>query len=178
MITFMWHYQHKATGMVLVIVLLVIQLICLITWYVMENVLLQQKISQDLQSRHHLWYEAVSLLPQIENRIMTTNPACLISKADNLIKQPISWWQDVGCAGNLAKLQYYYVIEFLGSNPCAMVQKNGASFWRLTLFIRTLQRPTRLLLQSIVVKANLSPLVCRGSRYVIKKGRQQWREID
>lgn len=177
----MLHY-HNQKGFVLLIVLFFMQALMLLNWYAIENVLLFMKFNRNTALHDLMYHQADTLLSHIESATISHLPDCIIhlSLTDQLIKNPLIWWQSQACSGNFHEFQYYYVIEPLTIDCCAFIdpiKKSSAEYFRITLFIHSNRDNARFFFQSTLVRpALLQP--CQGIQHSVEIGRQSWRELD
>ena len=175
--------MNMKNGFVLPTVLLFMQLFALLGLYCLQAARMEWKMNRDeWQYRQYEW-KAFSLLHDLEDTFHdATCNAPLMSTAE-LVKKPDLWWELSSCGGNLAGNQYYYVVEFLGSDPCATIlvegnQKTTAAFYRVTLrFLPEKNRNIKILLQSTIALPNDDASLCADQSHVVVAGRQMWRRI-
>lgn len=161
-------------------VLAFLQIFALLSWYGLENSRLTFKTTQHFLQRQQWLNQAEYQLRIIETHLLDRLPPCTISReaAQELIKRPLDWWHsEVTCAGNFQGVEYHYVVEWLGDDPCAELTQMAARYYRITLLFQPLANNEKLFLQSTLAKpANLLQH-CDGLPHAIIIGRQQWREI-
>lgn len=175
---------RKEKGFVLLIVLFFMQMLILMSWYSMEDILLFQKFNRNFAAHDLIYHQADNLLSSIESATISHLPDCIIplSLADQLIKNPLIWWQSHGCSGNFHEIQYYYVIEPWTIDSCAIIEpinKAGAEYLRITLLMRSNRKDTRFFFQSTLIRLGINPSEqCHGIQHNVREGRQSWRELD
>ena len=165
--------KKKEKGFALVIVLVMMQMLAVLSWYAIANVLLIKKSVGNTIKRHRAWYQSMQILHRLEAEVLNQNPVCLIDPM-YLVDKPLSWWQSsLTCTGNFQGLQYYYVVEFLGEDACAKVEYTQyiAAYYRITLFYES------ILLQTTIAKPSLLHESCQGMHHSVMLGRQSWREL-
>ena len=118
-----------------------------------------------------------------ENQLQHTIPSCLIptTASADLVNRSLSDWQSsVSCAGNFQAFQYYYVVEYLEEDPCALIESVSpaltAYYYRLTLI--GWLGDTKTMLQSTVVTPRNTGVLCDGEKRIVTIGRQRLREIQ
>jgi hypothetical protein len=128
--------------------------------------LMRQQQIEESQARAALSFALKELEVQLPNcMIEATSPF-------QLARMPKTWWQAHGCVMG----SYYYAIEFLGHDPCALVDKKEnnqlitADYYRITLYGKSI-------LQSIEVKSSFAITACSGKLHTILAGRQMLREL-
>lgn len=173
--------NHHA-GFVLIIVLIFMQILSLLSWYTVENVLLEIKTTRNFIKQQRLLNQAELFLDQIEQEVLVQLPSCQIPpmNPEAYKSQSIAWWQSVSCAGNFQRFQYYYVIESLGADPCAYLahDKSWADYYRITLFVSTESIQSNVFLQSTVVLPIQYAQQCNEKQHAVQLGRQSWRVIN
>jgi len=176
---------HRQNGFVILIVLVFMQILILLNWYVINNVLLLTRFSKNMAVHDLLYHQAKCVLTRVEAEVVSNLPDCLISFTDTdlLIAQPLTWWKAQSCSGNSQTFKYYYVVEPLAVDSCAIVdpvKKTIASWFRLTLFLYLNKGNARIFLQSTLVRPSTggAEQPCTGSHHTVQVGRQSSRELD
>lgn len=166
-------------GFILLIMLVFLQVVTLLglaTLSILEMTLKACYVSRLQAQRMHT---AKAILRHAEQAV----PGCQIPviAPNHLAKKSLLWWRQHACAGHLGKMQYYYLVESLGIDSCAMIkykQNHRADYYRLTVFpVEIHIDSTPLLLQSVVVKAAVVFNICHSKLHVVTLGRQMWRAI-
>jgi hypothetical protein len=175
--------NKKQQGIALIIVLLFMQMLAMLSWYALNNVLFSVKSVNNQIQENLLLNSALEVLQKIEIASVAELPACLIAPTTmtELQSKSEKWWQStLTCAGIFQEFKYYYVVEPLDPDPCANVEhsKVAAAYFRLTLFFSSSLDKTRLFLQSTLVRPNSVQLTCQSAQHVVKLGRQSWRKLD
>lgn len=174
----MLHYVKfkSQIGIALIAVLVFMQIFSMLSWYFMENVLLEIKMARQVWQRQSLFHVAEYLLHQVE----AGSPNCLVpvTATEILSHEPLTWWQSAEtCAGNFQKFQYYYVTEFLGNDPCAVIGHAAADYYRITLLAMMKTGGSQVLLQGTMIKPNIPPVKCESVSHQVRPGEQSWREL-
>ena len=169
--------MKKQNGYILFLVLLFMQLCAVLGLYALDSSIIQAKIEHQLTDKYHFTHVLEAVLKGIENS-STTSCFIEVIQAGKLSQYPLSWWQEQTCTGNFQTIQYYYVLESLGEDPCAVVaRKKGitANYYRVTLRGSSNQDEKRVLLQSVFIQSNLSPHQCDSVKHTVMLGRQSLR---
>jgi Na+/proline symporter len=104
---------------------------------------------------------------------------CLVPQmaAHFLKRKSLHWWEKKACHGS----NYHYVIEFLGTNACALIQwKNklvSSQFYRLSLLLVSDQHFDRMILQTTIALPYTELLACEDKNYQINSGEHMFREL-
>ncbi len=176
----MFRYSDQK-GFVLFMVIFFMQILMLLSWYSIESTMLLKKFSQHIFSHDQLYYQAEGILSDIEHSILFELPSCMIpfTESGQLTEKPLSFWQSpVTCSGSLQSTKYYYVVEALTIDPCAIVEntKNSAAYFRITLFLLGANN-AKIFLQSTIVRSG-GYAQCKGPQHVVQLGRQSMRGLD
>jgi len=167
-------------GFVLVSMLIIVQILALLGWYVMVNSLLMLKISGKMLIHHDVFVAAESELRQLEFQFQTITPTCSVpvTTLSDLRERTLEWWESsVSCQNNNGNFNFQYVIEILGKNPCHLLQKDSiAEYIRITLRADQQDMDSPVYLQSTIAKPVLDTTVCADIPQYILAGRQSWKE--
>lgn len=167
----------RQRGYVLLLVLVFMQIYVLLGMYGLESAILEFNANSRLWSRNQDTQFAKQIVNELANKEFKDN--CIISAGSRVQKKPLEWWQLWGCSGNLSGFQYYYIIEVLGNDACALIDINqaiSADYYRITLVSFSSYYST-LILQSIEVKPSNTQNLCMGKTHIVAEGRQSWREL-
>lgn len=172
--------QH---GFVLLVVLIFMQMLFLLNGCLLESVLLLTKVNRKMALHEDYYHQAERILSIEETSAIFNLPHCLIAftSPEVFTEKPLSWWEMQGCSGNFQSLQYYYVVESLGTDSCAVVsraQQTVAAWFRMTLFLYSAKSEARIFLQSTFLRPGISGELCVGRQYVVLAGRQSFRELN
>ncbi|MBV9575637.1 MAG: hypothetical protein JO149_03335 [Gammaproteobacteria bacterium] len=178
--------KKPAHGFVIIAILILLQ-IC--AWI---EILALQNVTHELQQSAVFWRKEIdltfvnSLLAHIEKYFLIEWPACQVPRMSvgAAVKKPLSWWKSYGCSGNFSEIRYYYAVEWLGKDACAVAKKSNAiqfgamEYYRITLlaFPESIKR-TKILLQSTVAFLSDEIGPCQEKFHFVDPGRQMWREI-
>lgn len=173
---------HKQKGLVILLVLVFMQLLALLNWYAIQSVFLLEKLSKNAMFSETLYYQAKQELSHAETLLMLNLPDCMIPVTDvnQLQLKPLDWWTAKSCSGNFQSIQYYYVVESLMTDACAIidqVQNTSAAYFRITVFLYSTVNGAKIFMQSTLVRPNVSQQPCKGVPHPILPGRQSWREL-
>ena len=134
----MLHF-YRENGFVMLIVLVFMQILVLLNWYAIKDVLLLTRFSKNMAIHDLFYHQAEHVLARAEAAVVSNVPDCLIpfTESDLIVAKPFTWWKAQSCSGNFQTFKYYYVVEPLAIDSCAIVdpdKKTVASYFRLTLF--------------------------------------------
>ena len=173
-------------GMALIAVLIFLEIFSLTGLFALQRNIWESKLTTRFQFQSTLAAAANAKLKQIERQLNNFLPACSIPETPAPLlasKSPV-WWRSVSCAGIFRMFQYYYVVEFLGTDPCAYIagidndSDRSAGYYRVTLLMMPVKDPGQTVLrQSSIVKPVIPAAICTGSRHAVLPGRQMWREL-
>lgn len=173
----MWHLKTKQQGMILPIVLIFMQIFILLSLFALESGRIQLKISLALWQKELFSEKTQEKLQQIENTLPTQ---CVVSPIpeESLSEAPLSWWQAQSCADKTSSIEYYYIIESLGEDVCAVLDSHHiADYYRVSLIgLDPLSGAIRRL-QTTYVSAISPWRSCVSHSHVVALGRQSWREF-
>jgi len=174
--------MKKSDGFVLLTVLLLIQMYALLGMGALEQVFLEQKLLSAQKHRNRLLFAAESHLRALASSLAEHSALCLISAlpAVQLKARPSAWWSTTGCSEKNAFYQVYYVVESLGTDPCAVLPAHtgAASYERLTLFLTPVSDESqKVILQTTVVRAGKTDEHCDTQLHSVDLGPQSWHEL-
>lgn len=170
-------------GFVILIVLIFMQVLILLNWYGIKNILLLNRFSKNISVHDKLFENAQNSLKQVEANLILGMPDCVISfmEPSQIVSEPLSFWQAKSCSGNFQMFKYYYVVEPLPIDLCAIVDQvknTSAAYFRITLLLYSNNDDARIYLQSTFVKPNVLLTPCKTLQHNVQMGRQSWRELD
>lgn len=156
--------MRRQQGFILLVVLLILQILALLSWYAMDAIVVEKKMI------HHSLQQQVNmaagefLLREIENELMTAIPACT---------------QNSRCVGHFQDFKYYYAIEKLGSDNCAIIIGTQwiAVYYRIHLSLHPLHSQPVLDLQSTVIRPGVRQEACAIETHAVQSGRQSWNKL-
>ncbi|RDI48812.1 hypothetical protein [Aquicella lusitana] len=171
-------------GFVLLTVLFFLQLLAFMSLQSLMNISLTTRINGDAWLHELNLRTAGKILREVESNFLQREHCSIpVTPAEELAKNPLSWWMAHSCSGNLAGIQYHYVVEFLGEAICTLIRKNEnnhlvmAEYYRITLlYWPERDREAAILLQSTWVRAGREASPCQPYHLVLS-GRQMWRQI-
>lgn len=174
-------YKHETRGTVLLAVLVFMSLISFIGMHALNVSLNAIKVNEHLWQHRKAFYAAHQALSTIEKQLVTDYAVCKVSwiAAGEIAKKPMSWWRH-RCSGNLAGIRYYYCLELLAKEPCARGKSNdqslfNAAFYRISVLALPNLNGAKLIVQSVVVKAQQGDNICTEQPRIVRLGRQMWR---
>ncbi len=176
--------KASVQAFILPIVLFFIQLFALLGLYGLRMAKIEFTANRDEWQYEQYKRIAANALARVEDKLMTEKMTCTIPITSSLdfVKNPIEWWQAMSCSGNLAGNQYYYLLEFLGEDSCAVIvaadgKESAAEYYRVTLLLLPEKKMNaKILLQSTVAMTGKIPS-CRERVHLVKVGRQMWRQL-
>lgn len=165
-------------GVALLTVLLFMQIMALLLLFAVECSQYLKKISHAEQVYYSNRSDALQILKEIENNISINSineNHCKIVTVSNVAFLPRSFWEsEHTCSGSFKNLEYHYVIEEIGQDPCAVIQ---AKYLRISLLVISPYRAVRSLLQSVLIVPSVSDERCQGALHSLTMGSQLWREV-
>jgi hypothetical protein len=138
------------------------------------------KLNRQFFNRDKRHLHALSFLEKAERELMDSGLSCVtpMLSANELMHQPLAWWQELGCQGEDTGISYAFLLEDLGLDPCAMVTSSGmlAHYYRIAFMILPDKITTsRLIWQSTIVKPEPAmPSHC-VNQHSVRPGRQSLR---
>lgn len=168
----------RIKGFAIIALLLFIHIVILVNWFFIETVMNQSKLilSDFLYYQNKAKLEGILLL--LEKNI--NNNKCEIAPTLTLLlmKQPNTWWQQHACHVKHDNMRIDYLVESLGKDPCAFVDKKQiAHYYRLTIRFYT-KNFTKIFLQSILIKPDNAAITCLTKMRMVYQGRQSWYQFD
>lgn len=174
----------KVQGSAMLFILSIMPLLILLTLCEWEYVYNGNAATKTLLSRMKIQSRAWVLLDKIEKNADQINCRIPETSIYQLLAIPFSQWHHFACVKKSAHEAYFYVIEFLGNDPCALVsnlqhgEQLTADYLRITLVLQILQ-PTvqQIIMQSTMIQKNKPSLPCRMRLHFVKVRQQMSREI-
>lgn len=172
--------MKKQIGFILITVLIILQILFLLAWYALQGGLLSFKMSRELYQWQITW-DATSLqLENIENVLQKNSVNCIIPITPFIeIKNNLNDWpQNRVCEIKIGDMDFRYVIEILGKNPCHLIQnmpKKIVQYVRVTLRARSSDE-SQIFLQSTIARPIISVEICDDVQQFVLPGRQFWRQ--
>jgi Tfp pilus assembly protein PilX len=179
-------FYSSRQGLVLIAVLIFLEIFSILGLYELQANLWESKLTQRFWVKSVMGSAAKATLAKAENNLLQSLSNCKIqtTSASTLASHEIAWWHAVSCAGIFRMFQYYYVIEFLGNDPCAYLQgidessASIAEYYRITVLIASLHDPgQKVMLQSSIVRPAMQDRICNTRRHGVTQGRQMMREL-
>lgn len=170
--------RTKESGYFLVVILFFIHIFSMIVLHELSSLKNEwvharkkwQIISDNILSEH--------VLIGIEKGFANRRNACIISERNSAMLKGLSRseWRKIGCQVTMKQTVYWYVIEHLAHDPCAVSLSSdvqpGMSYYRISL----LRHESASVLQSIIA-LNDHQEVCVGTLHHRMQGRQSWQEL-
>lgn len=173
----------KQHGYVLFVVLIFLQIFILSGLYYLGSALNMLRSARYYLQQELMFAVANQRLRELEN-LLPTNCLFSLTAATKLGSASQAWWEKEGCVGDSAGFRYYYVIESLGLNGCALIkninnnQLLAAKYSRVTLaMFAPAPSYAKIVIQSTVVSGSNHPANCDESVYQMNAGRQMWRQL-
>jgi hypothetical protein len=176
--------KNISQGIVLFVMLIFLKIFSLISLYQLSRI--ASLIQFNTAYLAHLQNEilAKKSLDEAENYLLQQMPACLLKAPVNeeWRRLPYQWWQQHGCHGENNRRSYYFIVEALGEDTCALIREDHSFFpmiayyYRLTLYFPEAGQQ-KIILQSTVAKSRMSTLPCEASPHYFVVGQQTKREI-
>jgi hypothetical protein len=174
--------MKSKSGFILFIVLVFLQIFSLISLYSLTM------IESTMKSGNHLWQgyifrqKSESYLHKLETYILQKNNCIIpITPAVVLKNKSSQWWQLNTCHENVNEIQYYFVVEVLGEDDCAIIESSqniNAQYYRITLNAKSSQLSnSHYILQSTIALPSSNIANCDIKPHLIKQGRQSFREL-
>jgi len=168
----------KDNGFVLLMVLLILQLLSAFSFYAYLQSATELKQNSYRWQRENAYQQANQIFLKVEKLINeTTQCRISIRPASSFIKQTKAWWQINACYVTSDNLNYFYIIESLGRDDCAIISTTQvADYYRITLNLLIDDR-MRLLLQRTVILPTDTFNLCASKQHNVTIGSQMQREI-
>lgn len=171
-------------GSAMLFILSIMPLLIFLTLCEWEYVYNWSATTKTQLNRMKIRNRARTLLETIEKNANQINCRIPATSIYQLLAIPFSQWHHFACVKKSAHEAYFYVIEFLGNDPCALVsnlqhgEQLTADYLRITLVLQILQ-PTvqQIIMQSTMIQKNKPSLPCSMRLHFVKVGQQMSREI-
>ncbi len=177
---------RQSSGFVLFTVLIFLQLFVLLSFYSLQQIALTFKMHDVQWTRAQEMHVANRVLRKLEQQLLNNELNCQrpYMASTTLSQQPLSWWQQMTCQGNESGMIYYYFVEFIAHDACAMMSEVNqpqlliAAYYRITLrMVSAKRQQSNLILQSTVSKPVVTSSSCNATMHHVSAGRQMWREL-
>jgi hypothetical protein len=168
----------KQRGFVLPFILCFMQMLVILSLSLLENARLATKINQRLYQKQLL----MNNLNFITNHLdFNSFSHCLLAHrvSEEVKAYPLSWWEKQSCAGNFQAMQYYYVVEDLGLDPCAYIGKSKnfiANFYRISILGFDKSAEIKGFAKVVVAVPSPATFLCKVNGHNVKQGRKGWFE--
>lgn len=169
--------MSRCNGVVLLIVLVYTHMLAVLGLFALK---LSHAMASQLRIESTLMLEEISAR-QILRRIQLLNVNCMITPASliQFRRYNLSWWQQNACSGNLEKQKYYFIVEDLGLDHCALIenillkQVLAAHYYRVTLYLGSGDEWRGRLWQASFALPHAELFACNENVRYVTKG-QQW----
>lgn len=173
-------------GFVLFSMLLFLQIFSMLELHSYTALVLMQKLNEKGVQYTQMYSYANYLLPSLQSQILSSDHLCLVPPmtVKELMRKRLLWWQQFGCDGNFDNFKYYYVIEALGVDSCALISNADgldlvADYYRLSLLlVSQVNNQAKILFQTTFVKKCGRTEQCADISHRVLEGQQMWRELD
>lgn len=167
------------SGFILPIVLLFLQLFSMLGLFGLQQILYGTQFIALHQRKMQVLNSINEILTQIEQ--MPYDQSCLLETTLDFTKQPFNWWQAHACYGRHTDISFYYCVENLGQDPCAVQADNRnivANYFRYTVYVIVESAiNSKLIIQSTYAKPSELTSICKGKSRLALFGRQMWLEV-
>ncbi len=153
--------NNQCNGFILVMVLLILQILTLLSWFAVQSAFLNEKNLHQLFSQQLLINAGEEVLARVEQKPMAELTHCLSAIQS-------------GCFGELNTYHYSYWLDVLAVDPCAniMALHAYAHYYRIVLIIQSKQAHQQVYLQSTIIQPVDGSDVCQGVSHAVTLGRQ------
>jgi hypothetical protein len=174
-------------GMALMAVLIFLEVFSVLGLFALQGNLRESQLTHRFWAKSLMASAAKVKLTLLERQFNSGVSTCQIAQtpAPVLVRHALAWWQSVSCVGIFRSFQYYYVIEFLGNDPCAYLAGFDAEpaasvgYYRMSLLmLRDPNSGQRLILQSSIAAPVMHGAICKTQRHRVLPGRQMLRELS
>ncbi len=166
-------------GFALLIVLAFLQIMTLIGIAALHEALLEMKQAENSWRKIMLRSQASLALANAEMALVQALPSCLVP-ITSLSDLMVTLKSPVACVGTLQSMQYYYIVEDLGNDPCAYIQlsptKITANYYRITVL--GVLNGIQIAMQSSWIKPIDTNLPDCTIMHEVSAGRQMLRTLD
>jgi len=156
------------------------QIFALLGLTILEEVFWQEKFIREQKAKHRTMNSVEVILKHIEGETDFSQSKCLVSTASAVEWKNRSWqwWKEQTCVARFIADQAYYALEYLGQDPCAVIQNSiaEAAYYRISVFIPDQEASGRLF-QATVIQAARTQGHCEEKRHSVDLGQQSWREV-
>ncbi len=168
----------KTRGFVLVTVLIFLFIFTLFALSAVESNQIDIKLVANEKTHQQLSENAEAGLKLAESSLDDNCKACLAKTLTRnaLLNMSDPWWQ---LNGQQLVDNTRIIIENLGLDPCARINKKTASnYYRITAKASDNEQYQTVLLQSTIALPHKTTQVCDGTIRKIQAGRQSWRWLS
>lgn len=173
--------KTKPCGIVYLAMLVFIQIFFMIGMACLEGISNTLKIENKKIQYKNILYALPSILKEIEHFVGQENViSCTIPNIStvDLVKKPYTWWEVHACKRQYDQHIYFFVVENLDVDPCAIINNHIAEYQRITLLlILNHDMNSRILEQTVITKPSNKTVDCLAVVHSVRPGRQMQREI-
>jgi hypothetical protein len=173
---------HPPKGFALISVLIFLHIFSMLALFGLSSAALA------LKNTHHAWLHdknlrlAKQILTELETEATQHLPACVISSLSTtkFIAKSKTWWQLTGCQGEQEGMRYFYVLESLGPDACAVIPgtKFQADYYRITILCYPANFVgTKIMLQATLIRPKILRSHCTALAHPVKIGEQMQRQL-
>lgn len=152
----------------------------------MTQLMLLQSIENGWQlvlSTENQWQENIDqvlAVARIESSVLSKELPCRVSPItiSELREKSKQWWYQHACYYSLNENVYYYIVEDLGEDSCAIIANHPgmiAHYYQITLIDKLKASKPVYFVQSVLVKGVVHPLSCDKQLHYVTIGRQHIR---
>lgn len=180
------HHFHSnkflMTGFTFIVILIFLQIFSLLSLYSLSQAALVMKQNNHSWEGHVQQLNAKKILASTEEKNLERLNQCQIPVTSShiLIHKPLFFWQSQACRSGKG---YYFVVESLGADPCAMIkipnkQDKIAHYYRITLLtISGTLHAAKYFMQSTIATPENPILACQDKLHNVLLGWQMRRDI-
>jgi hypothetical protein len=171
--------MRHSQGFVLFAVLLFVQLLTLVSLYALTATRLEWRSDSVARQYDAMYRLSQSILKRIDP--VAPSQACLIAYTfpPKLSIAPLTWWQQNACSGIYEKKPYYYVIENLAIDDCALINGEVQRIidYRITLYWPSYHQRMPAIIQQETIKVPSNGMACRNAPHPVQVGIQMIRRL-
>jgi Tfp pilus assembly protein PilX len=175
--------MRRQQGYILFVVLIFMQLFALLGLNALNQLFWVKKVQNEQNQRWFLLSQAEHLLYQVAATLKEQKAACLLAPLsfNQLKEHPFSWWTANACSVSGHLFKAYYLLEFLGVDPCATIRASlqaVAAYYRITvLLVGESHETLQVMLQATVSAATQTAEHCDSEAHSVDLGPQSWHEL-
>lgn len=175
----------KTQGFILLVVVIITHILCWLSLLNLNQASWIQKLNLSAWQYQINKAELDGIFNLCSKTLRYHVEECLLEtsqSSENLKIKPLVWWKQFACSGNSPRIRYYYVIELLDHDVCAIVLTEqgqfSADFYRLTIMALPVKpKEARYVVQGTIVVPSNQKLVCHSEPHIVKPGLQMQRYL-